>query len=104
MFGIKKVKLMKSKSIIPLYNYSLKRLEKVGIKKLDTDTDKEFAHKIQNTYLTKTMNSMVLLCYEEFYGSKEIKGFERVKYYKFIEKFIREDQNIIKYYFIKYIF
>jgi transglutaminase-like putative cysteine protease len=104
MFEIKKIKIIRSKSIIPLYNYSLKRLEKVRIKKSDTETDKEFVHKINDNNLKNNMNNMVVLCYAEFYGNKEIEGFDKVKYYEFIEKFIKSKQNIIKYYFIKYIF
>ena len=103
MFAIRKSKIVRSKSIIPLYNYSLKRLEKMKIKKFDTDTDKEFVKKISDSYLRDTMNNIVTLCYAEFYGDKEVESFDKVKYYEFIEKFIRSQQNSIKYYFVKYI-
>lgn len=103
MFAFKKMRILKSKSLIPLYNNSLKRLEKVGIIKSPTDTDKEFALKIKDSKLKDTMINITLLCYSEFYGNKVVEGFDKVKYYKFIEKYIQNKQNIIKYCIIKYI-
>lgn len=103
MFALNKRKILKSKSIIPLYNYSLKRLGKVSLKKSDTETDKEFALKISESDLKNRVGSIVALCYEEFYGNRVIEGFDKVKYYKFIEGFVKNKQNIIKYYFVKYI-
>jgi len=104
IFIIRKNKFMKANSAIPAYIYALKRLSKVGIKKSQDVADREFIEHIADKEVKKALREIVTLCYEEYYGGKLTKDFDRIQFYKEIEKFIRKKQSRFKYYIRKYYF
>lgn len=104
IFTVKKSKILKSSSVIPLYCYSVKRLEKVGIKIPNDKSDMEYFSLYDEPGLREKMSYIVELSYKEYYGNKNNGEFNKKDYYIFIEKYIRERENIIKYIIIKYFY
>lgn len=100
----KKRRLIKSGSFIPLYKYSLARLKLVKIKKNKEDTELEFARNLVNPDLRSKLTKLVPFIYREYYGSvvTEDNSFDRKEFYKFIEKYVRERQNLFVYLMAKF--
>lgn len=95
----KRRKLIKSKNFINLYKHSLKRLKQVKIVKNKEDTELEFALNIVNPELRLKLKELVPIVYEEYYGNKLMAHdkFDKKVFCKFIEKYIRERQNLVAY-------
>ena len=104
IFFIRKNRLMKSASTIPMYRYAARRLSKVGFVKPKDITEKEFLHQINSQEVRTTLEEIVAICYEEFYGGSTTKEFDRKHFYKVIERYVRKRQNVAVYYFRKYYF
>ncbi|MDP4177965.1 MAG: transglutaminase-like domain-containing protein [Bacillota bacterium] len=98
---IKIKRIISNESVIPLYEYSKKRLMQIGIFKPDYTGDKEFALLIKNEYLRSNMMEIINASYDEFYGNKKNNKFDKIKFYKYIEGYIKNKQNIFKYYIMK---
>lgn len=95
----KKTRLIKSRSIIPVYKHSLKRLRHAKIVKNKEDTELEFARKLVNPELKSKLLEIVPVIYGEYYGNKLPEGnkIDKKAFNKFIEKYIRERQNLLIY-------
>lgn len=94
--------ILKSSSVIPLYNYYLRRLSTIYIIKQEFKGDKEFVQEISNEEIKIRMEVLVNKAYEEFYGSKQEQGIDKKEYYDFIEAFIKRRQNKMDYFLHKY--
>lgn len=105
LINIKKRKMIKNNSVIPLYKYTLKRLKTISIAKPNAKTEMEFISDLYNLELKKNMNEIVPLVYKEYYSRNKDKGnkeFDSKKFYKFIEQHVRERQNVMKYILVKF--
>ncbi|PRR79454.1 Protein-glutamine gamma-glutamyltransferase [Clostridium liquoris] len=100
-----KRKIIKSKSIIPLYLYIIKRIRTIGIYKDESQGEKEFIQSIEDISLRFKMEELVEYVYKEFYGEKEdtVEYNKKEELYKFIEKYIKENQGKGKYYVVKFL-
>lgn len=98
-------KVIKAKSIIPLYLYIISRLKFIGIYKNESEGDKEFIERIEDVSLRFKMEEIIEYVYKEFYGEKEniIEYKKKEELYKFIEKYIKENQGKGKYYAVKFL-
>ncbi len=103
MFTRRKVAMMKSKSIIPLYKYSLERLKTIGYTKPDSIPDLEFINKMKDEIAEK-VRIAADLSYREYYGAKAPAEFNKEEYYNFIETQVRRRQTKIEYFLKKYYF
>jgi hypothetical protein len=103
LFIIRRKRLLKAKSNIPLYNYSLKRLKRLGFKKRDTVTDRDFFDVFQDINFRMLMKSLVESVYGEFYGKHEPEYVNKNEIYQALESFIRHRQNIFVYLIKKYL-
>lgn len=97
IFLIRKKYILKSKSNIPIYNYSLKRLKKAGVRKEDTMTDRDFLAVLDDVGFIKLMKLLVDSIYVEFYGKHEPEILNKVEIYKALERYIRQRQNLFIY-------
>lgn len=97
-------KLIKSRSIIPLYLYITRRLKTIDIYKTESEGEKEFIHRIEDIYLKFKMEEIIEYVYNEFYGEKEdiVEYKRKEELYKFIEKYIKENVGKGKYYFVRF--
>jgi hypothetical protein len=86
----KKRRVIRAKSIIPLYAYIMLRLEGVGIGKKDNIGDLEYVEKINDHELQPILKELVFAYYDEVYGNKHNYHFNKKHYYKFIEKYINK--------------
>lgn len=96
----RKNKLIKSKQLIPLYIYSLKRLKDINIRIKPHEGEMEFVDNIEDEILRLKMKEMVNQVFKEYYGTTKLdKGLENKKdYYYFIERYVKEKRGILKYY------
>lgn len=101
---IKKKKILSSSSIIPLYLYSMRRLKTIGIEKPDYLGDVEFIQNVNGKELRARLATVSKLAYGEFYGNKTTTDFNKKEFYNFIEKHLRQRQNIFLYFVKKYFY
>lgn len=100
---IKKESLLLKSSIIPLYKYSLERLETMGIKQPYYMSEMEFINSIEEELSVKVKEACVL-AYSEYFGEKEPQKFNKKQYYRFIEDHIKKRENKFLYFIKKYYF
>lgn len=98
---IKKHVLLSKASIIPLYKYSLHRLETLGIKKSNSVSEMEFISSM-DAELSVKVKEVGMLAYEEYFGEREPQAFDKKAYYKFIESYIKKRQSKFIYFIKKY--
>ncbi|WP_034439202.1 transglutaminase domain-containing protein [Clostridium ihumii] len=103
LYYVRKNKMLKSDSIIPLYNYYINRLETLGITKNRSSTDLEFLDEIRNSELKKRLKELIELSYKEYYGQINIGNIDKKSYIIFIENYVRQRQSIFKYLMKKYL-
>lgn len=102
MQWINRIKIIKSNSIIPLYNYYFKRLKTIGIIKNSTEGDLEFIETIKDSDLKLLLSSLVKQTYDEFYGGRVLKNVDKRQYLKSIESYIKDNDKWYKYMVKKY--
>jgi hypothetical protein len=102
LYEINKMRIVNNKSIIPLYNYYLKRLRTQGIVKSKSSGDLEFVGSIRDKDLQKRLVDIVNLVYDEFYGEILSNTFEKKEYFMYIENYIKEREKWYKYIINKY--
>ena len=102
-------KIIKSNSLIPLYLYTMSRLETIGIRKEHHLGDTEFVNGIKETELKIKLSYLVNSVYKEYYGDEKVnfKDSSQVLYkkefIKYIEKYVKDNENKkINYYMRKY--
>ncbi|GFZ34334.1 transglutaminase [Clostridium zeae] len=100
---VKKRKILKSDSLIPLYDYCKFRLNKIIIIKSKNETDLEFAENIPNYELSKKMVELVELIYREFYAQEDDLHYDKLQMIDYIENVTRNYQGNMKYLIKKYI-
>ncbi|GIM29474.1 hypothetical protein CPJCM30710_21400 [Clostridium polyendosporum] len=98
-----RIRVLGNRSNIPLYIYTQKRLEKIGIYKNSTETDIEFGKKINDVELSNKVCFLIEVIYGEFYGGIRDTEFNKQEFYEFIEGYIKMSQRTIRYYLKKYI-
>jgi hypothetical protein len=99
----RKAFMLNSKSIIPLYRYSLDRLSTIGYNQPNSIPDMEFINKLKEE-LREKVKAAADLAYREYYGGKAPMEFNKPEYYKFIETQVRKKQSYLEYFLKKYYF
>lgn len=102
IFAIRRRRIVSSNSIVPLYNYCLKRLETIGIEKKDNQGDLEFSKAIEVDELRLRMVKLAQCVYDEFYGGINNQSIDKEEYFDYIEKYIKNSNSGIKYTIRKY--
>lgn len=102
IFIIKRKRITSSGSIVPLYNYCLKRLGTIGIVKKDNQGDLEFSKSIENEELRELMLKLTQCVYDEFYGGFSTNSIDKTEYLDYIENYIKGVNNRSKYIVKKY--
>jgi hypothetical protein len=102
LFFRRKSKILSCKSHIPFYNYTLKRLHTIGLKKAVTSTERDFIKEIEQNSLKEEMRELVDKVYEEFYGGESSSTTNRQSLYTNLEKYIRSKQSLFVYNLKKY--
>lgn len=102
IFAIRRRRIVSSNSIVPLYNYCLKRLETIGIEKKDNQGDLEFSKAIEVEELRLRMVKLAQCVYDEFYGGINKHSIDKEEYLDYIEDYIKSLNNGIKYTIRKY--
>ncbi len=102
LYEINKMRIVNNKSMIPLYNYYLKRLRTQGIVKSKSSGDLEFVDSIRDRDLQNRLRDIVNLVYDEFYGEILSSTFEKKEYFMYIENYIKEREKWYKYIINKY--
>jgi hypothetical protein len=101
-YELKKKLMLSDTSMIPLYYYSKSRLTSIGIENSPSNTEYEYTNNIYDEDL-KTELTMAINAYHlEYFGNRSVDAFNKERYFKFIEKYIRIRQNLYKYIFNKY--
>ncbi|WP_139904998.1 transglutaminase domain-containing protein [Clostridium thermarum] len=96
----KRKKMLKSESVIPLYNYIIKRLKRYNITKRIDETEKEFAAHSEME-LKDILKPLTKKVYEEYYGGIKDDKIEKRKIYCDFEKYLRKKDGILTYYLKK---
>ncbi|MBE6066411.1 MAG: transglutaminase domain-containing protein [Clostridium lundense] len=100
----RKNKIIKSQSVIPLYQYILSRLKTEGIIIPVNTGDLEFWKNYDDVYIRFLMSDLCALAYEEYYGQyNNLKGLDKISYYNSIEKYLRGKQSKVKYIFFYFV-
>lgn len=92
-----------SKNTLKLYDYCIKRLRHIGVRKLKESSEFEFAESIKYKELSSIMREIVEEVYLECYSDKEVTEFNKKEVYKKFEASMKKRQNIAKYYLFKYL-
>lgn len=95
--------ILASEDISGLFYYSQKRLVSIGKNMIPGSTELEYLDNIKDTELKKILKSLILTYIEEVYGGMEGSKFNKIKFYKEFEKFLRHKQGIIFYILYKYL-
>ncbi|WP_163192070.1 transglutaminase-like domain-containing protein [Clostridium thermarum] len=93
----KRKKMLKSESVIPLYNYINKRLKRYNITKRIDETEKEFAAHSEME-LKDILKPLTKKVYEEYYGGIKDHRIDKRKIYYDFEKYLRKKDGILTYY------
>ncbi|WP_186428794.1 transglutaminase-like domain-containing protein [Clostridium sp. BSD9I1] len=100
----RKSKIIKSQSVIPLYQYILSRLKTEGIIIPVNTGDLEFWKSYDDVYIRFLMSDLCTLAYEEYYGQyNSLKALDKISYYNSIEKYLRGKQSKVKYIFFYFV-
>ena len=97
-------KIIASDSMIPLYKYTMKRLNQIGIVKPDNMAELEYAQTISDFQLKVLVRKLSTNLYEEFYGKKKVRGVDKLLMYKELESYIKYSQSKTAYFIKKYLF
>ncbi|ERI89969.1 transglutaminase-like protein [Clostridiales bacterium oral taxon 876 str. F0540] len=100
-FNIKRKLMLNNKSSIPIYKYSLSRLETIGYRNSEFAPDSNIINTMDES-LAEKVKAVSVLAYREYYGQKEPKEFDKKAYYSFIENRIKINQSKLEYYIKKY--
>lgn len=100
---LNKRRIVNSKSIIPIYRYSLNRLEDINIKDNEFLGEMEFIEKLPMK-IRGHIREAAVLAYAEYFGNKTPAEFDKLRYYKFLEVYIKERQSSFEYFIKKYYF
>ena len=95
--------MLNSKSIIPLYYYSRKRIKSIGIQWQNNKSDMEAAEAIKDKELRELFIEIVQVFYSEYYGDIIDTSLDKSNFYKKLESYIKKQKNIFSYYFNKII-
>lgn len=95
--------IIESKSMIPLYIYSKKRLQAAGIKVSPEINDDKLLDSIDDYDFKSKMSSFFYKVYEEFYSKHGMIDFDNNKFIFELEDFIRKKQSFIMYHIKKYL-
>lgn len=94
--------MLSSKSMVPVYHYTKERLQSCKIQSSMIQDDIKWINSISDMEFKKQMENMISSVYAEYYGNKYDARFDRYGFYKYLEHYIRNKENILKYLVLKY--
>ncbi|MBC8062487.1 MAG: hypothetical protein H7Y18_17725 [Clostridiaceae bacterium] len=94
-------KILGCNGVIPLYYYSKKRLNTIGIRWSATLSDEEGALGLKDEELRIHFINIVKVFYEEYYGDTFDKSFNKLLFYKYLEEYVKKNSGFFKYYYYK---
>jgi hypothetical protein len=96
-------KILRYNKINLLYYYIKERLAAIGVANSPNLSDQEYLSSIQDEKLKAYLEEIVSIYQEEYYGDKAyLSLYDKKKYFKQIEEYIRRKQNILSYIINKY--
>ncbi|MDP4088343.1 MAG: transglutaminase-like domain-containing protein [Bacillota bacterium] len=96
-------RIFKSDKINLLYYHTKDRLVSLGIDNRNSQSEHEYLNNIEDDKLKGYLEEIANIYEQQYYGGKDVEVFfDKRKYYKKIEKYIRKKQNILRYYIDKY--
>jgi len=95
--------VVNSRSVIPLYQYYIDRLQSIYIIKDDSCADLEFIDTLKDGELKEKLRFLATLSYEEYYGGIINNDFNRKFYLDFIEIYTKNNDKKLKYILKKYL-
>lgn len=90
---LRRYRIIKNKSIIPLYLYYLSKLKLLGFKRPKNFGDMEFAYGVEDNDLRSRIIVLVKAAYAEHFGGKEIDDIDKKEYYSFITSYIKKEKH-----------
>lgn len=90
---IRKSHIARSKSVIPLYSFYIKKMKSIGYVIPVSLSDKECADKIDDPELKKRVISIIECAYSEHFGNKTVSGMDKSEYLKYITDYIKQKKN-----------
>lgn len=90
---IRKNHIARSKSVIPLYSFYIKKMKSIGYVIPKCLSDKECADKIDDPELKKRVISIIECAYSEHFGNKTVSGIDKNEYLKYITDYIKQKKN-----------
>lgn len=99
----RKKHVVNSRSVIPLYQYYIDRLQSIYIIKDDSCADLEFIDTLKDGELKEKLRFLATLSYEEYYGGIINNDFNRKFYLDFIEIYTKNNDKKLKYILKKYL-
>jgi hypothetical protein len=90
---IRKNHIARSKSVIPLYSFYIKKMKSIGYVIPKSLSDKECAYKIDDPELKKRVMSIIEYAYSEHFGNKTVSDMDKNEYLKYIADYIKQKKN-----------
>lgn len=95
---IRKYYICKNDSLKPLFLYSMKRLNLIGITIPKNATEMEFVNSLKDVELKNELKKIIVSLYAEVYANKIDSNIDKMEFYLYIEKYMKRNQGVIKYY------
>lgn len=92
----RRLRIIKNKSIVPLYLYYLSKIKAMGYSKPKNLADMEFAFTIENRDLREKFLGIVKAAYAERFGGKEAKDINKKEYYVFINRYVKKEKRKLR--------
>lgn len=102
MFKRKAASMLTSNSLVPVYRYTKERLQTCKIHDSSIKDDIKWINSISDSEFKVRVQDMISSVYAEYYGNIHDTNFDRRKFYEYLEHYIRDRQNILKYLILKY--
>jgi hypothetical protein len=101
---IKKHRILKSNSAIPMYYYTKGRIKHLYAGKRLDDDDLVWLEGIENNYVRNVLQTLINSVYEEFYGKKADTKVDKELVYKSLESYLKLKQGVFYYFFYKILY
>lgn len=102
IFIINRKRIISKQSLIPIYNYAIKRLKTIGIEKKENQGDMEFVKDLEDEELRNHMLQVVNGVYDEFYGDIIPNNIDKEEFLDYIENYIKSENKGHRYIVKKY--
>ncbi len=98
-FVKRKKAILTNKSVIPLFEYTSQRLKHIDVIQPVHLSDLEAAANIKDPRLKEQMARIVRVFYDEYFGSRMNRDFDKIEHYDYLESYVRDRQSFYRYYY-----